>query len=81
MYPNGTSIYSKNLFICDSPGFGDSAGIEVDIANGVGMIDAIHGANTVRVVVLSMTIWLLTEWLVLSTLAKLYQTFLQISEF
>lgn len=38
--------------ICDSPGFGDSAGVEVDIANGVGMINAIHGSRSVRVVVL-----------------------------
>jgi hypothetical protein len=40
------------LVICDSPGFGDSAGIEVDIANGVGMINALHGARSVRVVVI-----------------------------
>jgi len=30
------------MVICDSPGFGDSAGVEVDIANGVGMIDALR---------------------------------------
>lgn len=38
--------------ICDSPGLGDSAGVEVDIANGVGMINALFGARSVRVVVL-----------------------------
>jgi hypothetical protein len=42
----------KTLVICDSPGFGDSAGVEVDIANGVGMINALHGARSVRVVVI-----------------------------
>lgn len=41
-----------NLVICDSPGFGDSAGVEVDIANGVGMINALYGAASVRIVVL-----------------------------
>ena len=41
-----------NLIICDSPGFGDSAGVEVDIANGVGMINALYGAQSVRVVVI-----------------------------
>lgn len=40
------------MVICDSPGFGDSAGVEVDIANGVGMINALHGARSVRVVVI-----------------------------
>ena len=30
------------MVICDSPGFGDSAGVEVDIANGVGMINALR---------------------------------------
>lgn len=38
--------------VCDSPGFGDSAGVEVDIANGVGMINALHGSKSVRVVAL-----------------------------
>ena len=40
-----------NLVICDSPGFGDTAGVEVDIANGVGMINALYGARSVRVVI------------------------------
>ena len=30
-----------SLILCDSPGFDDSAGEEVDIANGVGIIKAI----------------------------------------
>lgn len=38
--------------LCDSPGFGDNAGVEVDIANGVGMINALYGVNSVRVVVI-----------------------------
>ncbi len=41
-----------SLVICDSPGFGDSAGVEVDIANGVVMINALHGARSVRVIVI-----------------------------
>ncbi len=50
MYPMGT--IKKTLVICDSPGFGDSAGVEVDIANGVGTINALHKARSVRVVVI-----------------------------
>jgi hypothetical protein len=52
MYKLGTKSNKKNLVICDSPGFGDNAGVEVDIANGVGMINALYGASSVRVVVL-----------------------------
>ena len=52
MYKKGTPSNKKNLVICDSPGFGDNAGVEVDIANGVGMINALYGASSVRVVVL-----------------------------
>jgi predicted GTPase len=52
MYPNGTPVYKRTLVICDTPGFGDSAGVEVDIANGVGMINALRGAKSVRVVVI-----------------------------
>lgn len=52
MYKKGTKSNRKNLVICDSPGFGDNAGVEVDIANGVGMINALYGATSVRVVVL-----------------------------
>jgi hypothetical protein len=52
MYKIGTPTNKKTLVICDSPGFGDSAGVEVDIANGVGMINALHGSKSVRVVVL-----------------------------
>lgn len=52
MYKKGTKSNKKNLVICDSPGFGDNAGVEVDIANGVGMINALYGATSVRVVIL-----------------------------
>jgi hypothetical protein len=52
MYKKNTPLKKMNMVICDSPGFGDSAGVEVDIANGVGMINALHGARSVRVVVI-----------------------------
>jgi hypothetical protein len=52
MYKKGTPQKRMGLVMCDSPGFGDSAGVEVDIANGVGMINALHGARSVRVVVI-----------------------------
>lgn len=37
---------------CDSPGFGDSAGVEVDIANNIGIISALYGAKSVRLVII-----------------------------
>lgn len=52
MYRAGTPLNKQTLFICDTPGFGDSAGVEVDIANGVGMMNALHRARSVRVVVI-----------------------------
>ena len=38
-----TVEYKKNKFItiCDTPGFDDSNGVEVDIANGISVIKAI----------------------------------------
>ena len=38
--------------MCDSPGFGDTAGPEVDIANSIGVIEAIRGCKSVRPVIL-----------------------------
>jgi hypothetical protein len=37
--------------LCDSPGFGDNRGNEVDIANGIGIMKGIHGANGVRLII------------------------------
>ena len=31
------------MMLVDSPGFEDTSGVEVDIANGVGIIKAVHG--------------------------------------
>lgn len=52
MYPKETPSSLKKIIICDTPGFGDSGGVEIDIANGVGMINALNGANSVRIVVI-----------------------------
>lgn len=53
MIPNERVNSEKNNFvICDSPGFGDTAGVEVDISNAIGMINALRTAKSVRVVVL-----------------------------
>lgn len=41
------------LILCDAPGFDDSAGPEVDIANSIGIIAAIHQAKSVKLLVLS----------------------------
>ena len=52
MYKKTFPVNKRNIVICDSPGFGDSAGVEVDIANCVGMINALHTAQSVRIVVI-----------------------------
>ena len=36
------------LSLGDSPGFGDSAGVEVDVANGLGIVHAIRECNSVK---------------------------------
>ena len=41
------------IILCDAPGFGDTAGPEVDIANGVGICEAIKGSESVKILVLS----------------------------
>ncbi len=41
-----------SIILCDSPGFGDTAGVEVDIANGVCLVKAISGARSVKPVIL-----------------------------
>jgi hypothetical protein len=41
-----------NIYICDSPGFGDSGGVEIDIANGIGMINALYMCQSARVVII-----------------------------
>ena len=38
--------------LVDSPGFEDTSGPEVDIANSVGIVKAIHGSKSVRPVIL-----------------------------
>ena len=42
----------ETVIICDSPGFGDTAGVEVDIANGFCIIQVIKESITVRPVFL-----------------------------
>ena len=33
---------NEEIWICDTPGFGDTAGVEIEIANQVGMINALY---------------------------------------
>ena len=40
------------LTLCDGPGFGDTAGPEVDIANSIGVIEALKGASSVKLLAL-----------------------------
>jgi hypothetical protein len=42
----------NNIFLCDSPGFEDTNGSEVDIANGIGIIRGISKCSSVRPVIL-----------------------------
>ncbi|CAF3339888.1 unnamed protein product [Rotaria sp. Silwood2] len=41
-----------NIILCDSPGFQDSDGPEADLANGIGVVNAIKECESVKVVVL-----------------------------
>ena len=41
-----------SIILCDSPGFGDTNGPEVDIANGVGIIKAVQESKSVKPIVL-----------------------------
>lgn len=41
--PEGSSIT-----VCDTPGFADNRGVEIDISNGIGIINAVRGARSVR---------------------------------
>ncbi|KAL4480832.1 hypothetical protein ABPG72_001701 [Tetrahymena utriculariae] len=41
-----------HFILCDVPGFGDTAGPEVDIANGIGIVEAIKQCKSVRPVIL-----------------------------
>jgi hypothetical protein len=44
-----------SVFVCDTPGFKDTAGVEVDVANSIGLINAVRGARSVRPVVIIST--------------------------
>ncbi|CAF1428217.1 unnamed protein product, partial [Didymodactylos carnosus] len=41
------------ITLCDAPGFADTAGAEVDIANSVGVIEALKGTKSVKILALS----------------------------
>ena len=41
----------KKITLCDTPGFGDTAGPEVDIANSIGLFSSIAKAKTLKIVV------------------------------
>lgn len=42
----------KDVIICDTPGLGDTAGAEVDIANAISIIEAIRSCKSVKPVIL-----------------------------
>ena len=42
---------SGSIIICDTAGFGDNRGPEIDIANGIGLTRAIHLSRSVRPVI------------------------------
>ncbi|CAF0901525.1 unnamed protein product [Adineta ricciae] len=41
------------ITLCDAPGFGDTAGPEVDIANFLGVVEALKGAKSVKLLVVT----------------------------
>ena len=41
------------MILCDTPGFNDTAGAEVDIANSVGLSEALRGTKSVKILALS----------------------------
>jgi energy-coupling factor transporter ATP-binding protein EcfA2 len=54
--PVNFSIFAKHdkrtTILCDTPGFGDTAGAEVGIANAIGVLEAIKGCKSVKPVIL-----------------------------
>ncbi|CAF4392841.1 unnamed protein product [Rotaria sp. Silwood2] len=44
--------HSDSIILCDTPGFDDTSGVEVDIANRIGIVKAIKGCKRVKPVVL-----------------------------
>jgi len=46
------SVDGKTVYVCDTPGFGDTGGVEYEIANGIGIVRALHRAKTVRPVLI-----------------------------
>ena len=38
------------VYLCDSPGFDDSGGAEIDVANGLGIVKALAQTNSVKIV-------------------------------
>ncbi|CAF0934036.1 unnamed protein product [Adineta steineri] len=47
------SHVTDTIVLCDAPGFEDTSGPEVDIANSIGVIDALKRTNSVKLLVLS----------------------------
>ena len=45
-------ISNDEIILCDTPGFGDTNGAEVDIANGCAIVRALKGCKNVRIVLI-----------------------------
>ena len=45
-------VNGARVFLCDSPGLNDTAGPEVDISNGIGIVNALKNCGSVRLVIL-----------------------------
>eukprot|EP01034_Spumella_vulgaris_P033644 gene33644-41509_t len=51
------AIESESVTLCDTPGFGDTDGVEIDIANGMGVVKALKVCRSVKpLVVMSKSI-------------------------
>ncbi|CAF4518124.1 unnamed protein product [Rotaria sp. Silwood2] len=51
-YKDVGGLTNDSFVLCDSPGFEDTSGPEVDIANGFGIVKAIKGSKSVKPVIL-----------------------------
>jgi len=41
-------VADRDITLCDSPGFGDTAGVEIDVANAVAIYNLLHECKTVQ---------------------------------
>lgn len=84
IYPIKLNLNNKELHkaeqleitLCDTPGFGDTAGVEMDLANGIGVANAVRSSRSVRIVVLFSKDSMGGRWEGVSSITNLMAMFL-----